>query len=125
MKGISFLIRKNSIAYLSMRRWQSLVLMPAPVIVLTYFTFAALVGADVLSAPFQIWPMARPLSFFLRPYHRLTMPREKNTAENIEVRIPRQCTTAKPRIAPEPKISSARPAIKVVTLESTIVAQAR
>ena len=35
--------------------------------------------------------------------------------------MPRQCTTAKPRTGPEPKASSARPAISVVTLESRIV----
>src|SRR5476649_1014723 len=39
--------------------------------------------------------------------------------------MPRQCTTAKPRIGPAPKISSARPAIRVVTLESTTVPKAR
>jgi hypothetical protein len=70
-------------------------------------------------------PMDTLLSFFWRPYQRLTRPREKNTAENIEVRMPRQCTTAKPRTGPEPKASSARPAISVVTLESRMVAQAR
>ena len=64
------------------------------------------------------------LSFFLRPYQRLTKPREKNTAENMLVRMPMQCTTANPRTGPEPKASSARPAISVVTLESRIVAQA-
>ena len=65
------------------------------------------------------------LSFFLRPYQKLTMPREKNTAENIEVRMPITCTTAKPRTGPEPKASRARPAISEVTLESRMVAQAR
>ena len=64
------------------------------------------------------------LSFLRRPYHRFTRPREKNTAENMLVRMPMQCTTAKPRTGPEPKASSARPAISVVTLESRIVAQA-
>eukprot|EP01041_Mallomonas_annulata_P015658 gene15658-33081_t len=54
-----------------------------------------------------------------------TRPREKNTAENMLVKMPMQCTTAKPRTGPEPKASSASPAIKVVTLESRIVAQAR
>src|SRR6267154_6331904 len=38
------------------------------------------------------------------------------TEEKIEVRMPRQCTTAKPRTGPEPKMRSARPAINVVTL---------
>ena len=69
--------------------------------------------------------METALSFFLRPYQRFTSPREKNTAENIEVRMPMQCTTAKPRTGPEPKASSATPAISVVTLESRMVAQAR
>ena len=53
------------------------------------------------------------------------MARDTTTEEKIEVRMPRQCTTAKPRTGPEPKISSARPAISVVTLESRIVPQAR
>ena len=39
--------------------------------------------------------------------------------------MPMQCTTAKPRTGPEPKASSARPAISEVTLESRMVAQAR
>ncbi len=42
----------------------------------------------------------------------------------MEVRMPRQCTTAKPRTGPEPNTSSATPAIRVVMLESKIVAQA-
>ena len=49
------------------------------------------------------------------------MPRDTVTAENIEVRMPRQCTTAKPRTGPEPKISSASPAMSVVMFESGIV----
>ena len=53
------------------------------------------------------------------------MARETTTAENIEVRMPMQCTTAKPRTGPEPNASSARPAISVVMLESRMVAQAR
>jgi len=68
--------------------------------------------------------MASDFSFFLPPYQRFTRPREKNTAENIEVMMPIQCTTAKPRTGPEPNASSARPAIKVVTFESRIVAHA-
>jgi hypothetical protein len=55
----------------------------------------------------------------------LTKPREKSTAENMLVKMPMQCTTAKPRTGPEPKASKATPAIKVVMLESKIVAQAR
>ena len=53
------------------------------------------------------------------------MALDATTELNIEVMIPRQCTTAKPRTGPEPKINSAMPAISVVTLESRIVAQAR
>ena len=53
------------------------------------------------------------------------MPRETTTAENIEVRMPRQWTTAKPRTGPEPNTSSATPAISVVMLESRMVPQAR
>ena len=70
-------------------------------------------------------PIDTVLSFLIRPYQKLTRPREKNTAENMLVRMPMQCTTAKPRTGPEPKISSATPAISVVTLESKIVPQAR
>jgi hypothetical protein len=44
--------------------------------------------------------METAFSFFWRPYQRLTSPREKNTAENIEVRMPMQWTTAKPRTGP-------------------------
>ena len=62
---------------------------------------------------------------FLRPYQRFTSPRENMTAENMEVRMPRQCTIAKPRTGPEPKASSATPAISVVTFESRMVAKAR
>jgi hypothetical protein len=54
----------------------------------------------------------------------LTSPRENITAENIEVTMPKQCTTAKPFTAPEPNANSAMPAIKVVTLESKMVSQA-
>jgi hypothetical protein len=54
-----------------------------------------------------------------------TMPRDTNTAENIEVRMPMQCTTAKPRTGPVPNRNSAMPAIKVVMLESRIVPHAR
>ena len=79
----------------------------------------------VATAGFHTWPIDTDLSFFCRPDQRLTRPRENITAENIEVRMPRQCTTAKPRIGPEPKASSARPAMSVVTLESRIVAKAR
>jgi len=70
-------------------------------------------------------PMDTPLSFFWLPYQRFTKPREKNTAENMLVKMPMQCTTAKPRTGPEPKASKATPAISVVMLESRIVAQAR
>ena len=47
------------------------------------------------------------------------------TEVKIEVPMPKQCTTAKPRTGPEPKIKSAKPAIKLVTFESRIVAKAR
>src|SRR5437899_223356 len=87
-------------------------------ITLDYFRMDVTPG--VQTVPMEILP-----SFVLRPYQRLTTPRETNTAENIEVRMPRQCTTAKPRTAPEPNTSRARPTIKVVTFESRIVAQAR
>ena len=53
------------------------------------------------------------------------MLRLTTTEEKIEVRMPRQCTTAKPRTGPDPKISRQAPAIKVVTLESTMVPKAR
>jgi hypothetical protein len=51
--------------------------------------------------------------------------RETSTELNIEVMMPRQCTTAKPRTGPEPKISSATPAIRVVMFESRMVSNAR
>ncbi|CAJ5190373.1 Uncharacterised protein [Burkholderia pseudomallei] len=70
------------------------------------------------------WPIASDCSFLRPPYQRFTRPREKNTAENIDVRMPRQCTIANARTGPEPKASSARPAISVVTFESRIVAHA-
>src|SRR5690606_18122889 len=50
-------------------------------------------------------PIDTDLSFFFWPYQKFTRPREKNTAENIEVTMPMQCTTAKPRTGPEPKAS--------------------
>jgi len=52
------------------------------------------------------------------------MPRDTNTAENIEVRMPRQCTTANPRTGPDPSRNRKMPAISVVTFESRIVANA-
>ncbi len=75
-------------------------------------------------APFQTVPIDTVCSRFCLPYQRFTKPRENTTAENMLVKMPMQCTTANPRTGPEPKMSSARPAIKVVTLESRIVAQA-
>ena len=45
-------------------------------------------------------------------------------AENIDVRIPKTWTTAKPLIGPVPNINSATPAISVVIFESNIVPQA-
>ena len=56
---------------------------------------------------------------------RLIIERETTTEVKIEVRMPRQCTTAKPRTGPEPKMRSAMPAIKLVMFESKIVAKAR
>ena len=53
------------------------------------------------------------------------MARDTITELNIEVRIPRHNTTAKPRTGPEPNRNSARPAIRLVTLESRIVPKAR
>ena len=55
---------------------------------------------------------------------RLIMARETTTDVKMEVRMPKQCTTAKPRTGPEPKINNAMPAIKLVTFESRIVAKA-
>ena len=77
-----------------------------------------------MAPAFHTVPIDTLLSLRWRPYQRLTSPREKNTEENIEVTMPRQCTTAKPRTGPVPQASSARPAISEVTLESRIVAQA-
>ena len=54
----------------------------------------------------------------------LTRPLEYSTEENIEGNIPSTCTTAKPRTGPDPKTKRAKPAIKVVTFESKMVAQA-
>ena len=53
------------------------------------------------------------------------MARDTVTALNMEVRMPRHSTTAKPRTGPEPSQNSAMPAIRVVRLESRMVAQAR
>ena len=53
------------------------------------------------------------------------MARDTITALNMEVMMPIHSTTAKPRIGPEPSINSAKPAIKVVMLESTMVSRAR
>jgi hypothetical protein len=83
------------------------------------------VEAETALSGVQIVPIDTDLSFFCRPYHKFTNPRENNTAENMLVKIPMQCTTAKPRTGPEPNANSATPAIKVVMFESKIVAQAR
>ena len=72
------------------------------------------------TSPIDTW-----VSLRREPYTRLTRPRDTTTDEKIEVRMPRQWTTAKPRTAPEPKLSNARPAIRVVTLESRMVPNAR
>ena len=49
---------------------------------------------------------------------------DTKTALNIDVKMPRQCTTAKPLIVPVPNANKASPAINVVTLESRMVAHA-
>src|SRR5690606_3128180 len=74
---------------------------------------------------FQTVPMEILASFFLRPYHRLARARTPTTDVNIDVAIPRQCTTAKPRTGPEPKASRASPTMSVVRFESRMVPQAR
>src|SRR5690625_5583261 len=74
---------------------------------------------------FHTWPMEMRCKRRRRPYHRLTNARTPMTDENIEVKIPIQCTTAKPRTGPEPKASNTIPTIRLVRLESKIVAQAR
>jgi hypothetical protein len=53
------------------------------------------------------------------------MARDTSTALNMEVRMPRQSTTAKPRTGPEPSQNRAMPAMRVVMLESRMVSQAR
>src|SRR5690625_2418968 len=74
---------------------------------------------------FHTWPIEMCCKRRRRPYQRLTRARTPTTEENIEVNMPMQCTTAKPRTGPEPKASSTTPTIKLVRLESKIVAQAR
>src|SRR6185295_16135037 len=53
--------------------------------------------AGTLAPGFQTWPIETLFRRFCRPYQKLTRPRENITAENIEVRMPRQWTIAKPR----------------------------
>jgi len=60
-------MRKNSIALLS------------------YFDSAAVAAAPVSGR--QTVPIDTLLSFFLEPYQKLTRPREKNTAENIAMKV--------------------------------------
>src|SRR5690625_468825 len=74
---------------------------------------------------FHTWPMEMRCKRRRRPYHRLTNARTPMTDENIEVKMPIQCTTAKPRTGPEPKASNTMPTIKLVRFESKMVAQAR
>src|SRR5690625_452903 len=74
---------------------------------------------------FQTWPMEICCKRRLRPYHKLTKARTPTTEENMEVKMPIQCTTAKPRTGPEPKASNTMPTIKLVRFESKMVAQAR
>src|SRR3989338_4168418 len=72
-----------------------------------------------------VLPMEIRSSLRRLPYRRFTMARDTITELNIEVRIPRHNTTAKPRTGPEPNRNNARPAIRLVTLESRIVPNAR
>ena len=58
------------------------------------------------------------------PYMSVTSARLPISEVNIEVTMPRVSTTAKPRIAPVPKIHSTSPAIAVVTLESAMAENA-
>src|SRR5690606_41241868 len=73
----------------------------------------------------QTVPVEILASFFLRPYHRLARARTPTTDVNIDVAMPRQCTTAKPRTGPEPRASRARPTMSVVRCESRMVPHAR
>ena len=107
MNGMSRRMRKNSMSVLSL------------------FVVGRRRRLAMLAPGFQTWPIETSLRRFWRPYQKLTRPRENITAENIEVMMPRQWTIAKARIGPEPKASSARPAISVVTFESRMVAKAR
>ena len=47
------------------------------------------------------------------------------TAVNIEVAMPIESVTPKPRTGPEPRMNSRKAAMKVVTLESMMVVSAR
>ncbi|MNL51124.1 hypothetical protein D3C87_1741970 [compost metagenome] len=47
--------------------------------------------------------------------------RTTETAVNIEIMMPRPMVTAKPRTGPEPNQNRSTVAIRLVTLESTIV----
>src|SRR5690606_674783 len=48
-----------------------------------------------------------------RPYQRLARARTPTTEENMEVSMPMQCTTAKPRMGPVPKASKVSPTMSV------------
>ena len=82
-------------------------------------------GTAGAAAGRQIWPIEMRSSFLRPPYTTATMPRETKTAENIEVMMPMQWTTANPRTGPLPNRNSAMPAISVVMFESRIVPHAR
>ena len=70
-------------------------------------------------------PIGKRSSRLRLPKIRFTTARDTATALNIEVMIPRQCTTANPRTGPDPNRNRAMPAISVVMFESRIVAHAR
>ena len=83
MNGMSRRIRKNSMVAscgFAMRWCRGAVARDQP----------RLAGEAAAVSGFQICPIDRLGTRFMRPYQRLTRPREKNTAENMEVRMPRQ-----------------------------------
>ena len=62
---------------------------------------------------------------FLRPVKELKIVRVTNIAVNIDIKIPQNNTVAKPFIGPVPNCQRTKAAIKVVTLASIIVVNAR
>src|SRR5690348_1974371 len=111
MKGMSRLILKNSMLALiaskmsQNQRYALLVLERTP-----------LPGVG-FSPGFHTCPIEIRSSFRRPPYTRLTNPRDTITALYMDVRIPRQRTTANPLIGPDPNANSAMPAIRVVMFE--------